>query len=111
MKTTRAFFAATLLFALATVASAATFTVTTAADSGAGSLRQALTDAAALPGADTINFAPELNGQTITLASEIVLEMNHGGGRDRGRQQPVRRTHAQWWRHDPPPDGDREVQP
>ncbi len=35
---------------------AATFTVTTAADSGAGSLRQAILDANANAGADTIAF-------------------------------------------------------
>jgi hypothetical protein len=35
----------------------ATFLVTSLTDSGAGSLRQALIDANALPGADTINFA------------------------------------------------------
>ena len=39
------------------VASAATFTVTTDADSGAGSLRQAILDANAAAGADTIVFA------------------------------------------------------
>ncbi len=59
----------TLLLALALLlapaSQAATFTVTTATDTGAGSLRQALTDAAAAPGADTITFAPALSGQTI----------------------------------------------
>jgi parallel beta-helix repeat protein len=43
-----------------------TLTVTTNLDSGAGSLRAEI--AAANPG-DTINFAPSLNGQTITLTS------------------------------------------
>ncbi len=38
-------------------AAAATFTVTTTADSGPGSLRQAILDANAAPGADTIDFA------------------------------------------------------
>jgi hypothetical protein len=48
-----------------------TLTVTSAADSGPGSLRAEI--AAANPG-DTINFAPSLNGQTITLTSgELVL--------------------------------------
>ena len=47
----------TLFFlALGASVSAATFTVTTAADSGAGSLRQAILDANASPGADTIAF-------------------------------------------------------
>jgi hypothetical protein len=49
--------AATLsLTAAAVPLSAATFTVTTTADSGAGSLRQAILDAEAAPGADTIQF-------------------------------------------------------
>src|ERR1043166_6958926 len=43
--------------------------VTTTNDSGPGSLRQALSDAATIPGADTVTFAPGLSGQTITLAS------------------------------------------
>jgi hypothetical protein len=37
--------------------SAATFTVTSTADSGAGTLRQAIIDANAAAGADTINFS------------------------------------------------------
>jgi hypothetical protein len=48
-----------------------TLTVTSAADSGAGSLRAEI--AAANPG-DTINFAPSLDSKTITLTSgELVL--------------------------------------
>jgi hypothetical protein len=43
-------------FALAPVLTAATFTVTTTADSGAGSLRQAILDANANAGPDTIAF-------------------------------------------------------
>ena len=43
------------LFA-ASAAGATTYTVTTTADSGAGSLRQAILDANGSPGADTINF-------------------------------------------------------
>ena len=44
-------------FLLGTIWSfAATFTVTTTADSGPGSLRQAILDANASPGADTIVF-------------------------------------------------------
>jgi len=50
---------------------ATTITVTTTADSGPGSLRQALADA---PGGDTIEFDSSLNGQTITLTSgELVV--------------------------------------
>ncbi len=51
---------------------AATFTVTTNADSGAGSLRQAITDANAAAGADTIAFAiPGTGPHTIALASAL----------------------------------------
>ena len=50
--------ASTLVALLASAgAFATTYTVTTAADSGAGSLRQAILDANANPGADTIDFA------------------------------------------------------
>ncbi len=49
-----------------------TFVVTTTADSGAGSLRQALTDANALPGLDTITFNITGAGpHTISLASAL----------------------------------------
>src|SRR3990172_4837013 len=47
---------------------AATFTVTNTNDAGAGSLRQAITDANAAVGADTIAF--DVSG-TITLASDL----------------------------------------
>ena len=51
-----------------------TLTVTSTADNGAGSLRQALADANS---ADTIQFAPALNGQTIALTSgELVIDEN-----------------------------------
>jgi len=53
-------------------ARAATFTVTTTADSGAGSLRQAILDANANVGADTIAFNIAGSGvHTITLASPL----------------------------------------
>src|SRR5216683_7870947 len=45
-----------------------TFTVLNLADSGPGSLRQAIVDANANPGANTIRFAPRLHG-AITLTS------------------------------------------
>ena len=45
-----------VLFAIASVSSAITYTVTSTADAGAGTLRQAITDANANPGADTIAF-------------------------------------------------------
>ena len=45
------------------------FVVTTPADSGPGSLRQAICNAEAHPGADTITFAPGLSGGVIRLTS------------------------------------------
>jgi hypothetical protein len=57
---------------LATRVTAATFAVLTTADSGAGSLRQAITDANAAPGADTIEFnIPGIGVHTITPASAL----------------------------------------
>ena len=44
--------------------------VSSTADSGPGSLRDAITNA--MPG-DTITFAPTLNGSTIKLTSELVI--------------------------------------
>jgi hypothetical protein len=49
-----------------------TFTVTNLADSGLGSLRDAVNQANANPGADTIQFDHGLHG-TITLAREIAI--------------------------------------
>ena len=61
----------TLLCSLATV-TAATFTVTTEADSGAGTLRQAITEANATGGADTIEFnIPGGGVRTIALTSQL----------------------------------------
>ena len=54
--------------ALSPTAFAATFQVTNTADSGAGSLRDAITQANASAGADTITFAPSVSG-TITLTT------------------------------------------
>jgi RTX calcium-binding nonapeptide repeat (4 copies) len=51
----------------------ATFTVANLADSGTGSLRQALADAETAAGADTITFANGLAGGTIRLASRLVI--------------------------------------
>jgi hypothetical protein len=57
---------------LAAPLSAATFTVTTTSDAGAGSLRQAITDANAAAGADTIAFNIAGTGpHTIALASPL----------------------------------------
>ena len=50
---------------------AAALTVTNTNDSGAGSLRQAITDA--YPG-DTIEFAADLSGGTITLGSQLTID-------------------------------------
>lgn len=49
----------------------ATYTVTNTNDSGAGSLRQAITDANANVGADTIAFAIGSGAQTIALSSAL----------------------------------------
>src|SRR5262245_40609041 len=46
-----------------------TFRVVNLADSGAGSLRQAVLDANAKPGADRITFAPAARDGTIALTS------------------------------------------
>jgi Ca2+-binding RTX toxin-like protein len=51
-------------------AEAAAFTVTNLSDAGAGSLRQAILDANATPGADQVTFGSSLSGQ-ITLASAL----------------------------------------
>lgn len=65
----RSLLAASICTALASTAGhAATFNVTTNADSGAGSLRQALADANANGEADTIELSA-ISGQTITLSS------------------------------------------
>src|SRR5437773_8527115 len=51
---------------------AATFTVINTGDSGVGSLRQAITDANAMGGADTIVFGiPGAGQKTITVLSEL----------------------------------------
>jgi hypothetical protein len=57
------------------VAQAATFTVTKLDDAGAGTLRQAITDANAAPDADTITFADGVKGR-IELASRLPI-INH----------------------------------
>jgi hypothetical protein len=68
----RAILATLCLCVLGSVASAATFTVTNTSDSGAGSLRQAITDANAAAGADTIAFDIAGSGvHTIVPASPL----------------------------------------
>ena len=57
-------------FAFVGGAEAATFTVTNTSDAGAGSLRQAILDSNATPGADTINFnIPGAGVHTIVLTT------------------------------------------
>lgn len=58
-----------LVVAVPNAASAAPFSVTTTADSGAGSLRQAILDANAAPGADVIEFSLGAGTHAITLTS------------------------------------------
>jgi len=59
--------------ALTFLAQAATFTVTNTNNTGAGSLRAAISEANLTPQIDTIVFSPSLNGQTITLEEELVI--------------------------------------
>lgn len=67
----RAPLAAGISLALATgLSQAATFDVTSNADAGAGTLRQAIIDANAVAGPHTINMAP-ISGQTIVLESDL----------------------------------------
>lgn len=89
-KSVRALFTAVALFILTLVAqpiSAATITVTNTADSGAGSLRQAVADANGTPANDTINFNIPLTDPncdssgvcTITLTGGIITVQATGG--------------------------------
>ncbi|MCU0748521.1 MAG: hypothetical protein MUF13_03140 [Akkermansiaceae bacterium] len=50
------------------------FVVTTLADSGPGSLREAISNATGLPGPDLIVFSNGINGGTISLASPLVVD-------------------------------------
>ncbi len=59
----------------------ANFVVTTASDSGFGSLRDAISQANFAAGSDTISFAPALGGQTINVTSELdIFDISGGGG-------------------------------
>jgi hypothetical protein len=64
---------ACLLILVSFTSQAATFTVTTTADSGPGSLRQAILDANASPGADTITFAIGSPGSQQTIQPTSAL--------------------------------------
>ncbi len=55
------------------VAPQTTIQVTSTNDDGPGSLRQALAAAAGTPAYNRITFAPALNGKTIMLGSEIII--------------------------------------
>lgn len=57
-------------------AAAATFTVTNLNDSGAGSLRQAITDANLNADADIINFAAGLSGAILLTSGELSINTN-----------------------------------
>ena len=63
-----------ILIGTAAQLTAATFTVSNTADSGPGSLRQAILDANAAAGSDTIVFDPAVfsSPQTITLATQLL---------------------------------------
>lgn len=67
---------ALLVLAAAAPAAAATFEVSNLADSGLGSLRQAVLDANALAGADEITFQAGLAG-TIVLTSGVITIADH----------------------------------
>lgn len=69
----RKIFVAVLAAAAGPVA-AATFQVSNLADSGPGSLRQAVLDANALTGADEITFQPGLTGTIILTSGEIAIK-------------------------------------
>ncbi|MFO7683031.1 MAG: hypothetical protein R6X34_23590, partial [Chloroflexota bacterium] len=60
------------------VTHAITYTVTTTADSGPGSLRQAILDANANPGADTITFAIGASGSQQTIQPTSALPIITG---------------------------------
>jgi Ca2+-binding RTX toxin-like protein len=55
-------------------AAGAAFSVTNTNDSGAGSLRQAVEDADAAAGADTITFSPAVTGAIVLTSGEISID-------------------------------------
>ena len=77
---------AALICAVATIGAATTYTVTSTADSGAGTLRQAILDANANPGADTIAF--NITGPASTRSRPTSGAARHHRRRD------DRRLHA-----------------
>ena len=87
VKNNRVFWGACFLWIFTGSAAAATFQVSNTADSGAGSLRQAVADANATTVADTINFSipttdPNCNSGgvcTITLTGGVITIQAAGG--------------------------------
>lgn len=63
-----------LALALTQGATAATFTVRNLSDAGRGSLRQAVLNANASPGADVVAFAPGLTGTARFMANYSLIE-------------------------------------
>jgi len=89
MRTLRAAAVAALLGCGASSADAATFTVTNTNDSGPGSLRQAILDANATAGADTIAFnIPGTGVQTISPLSSLPALTDDAGVTIDGYTQP-----------------------
>jgi hypothetical protein len=86
MKLSLKFLAALVSASFCLQASAATFPVTNTNDSGAGSLRQAILDANAMAGADTINFDAGVfaTPQTITLTGELLITDKRQSAGDTG---------------------------
>jgi hypothetical protein len=67
-----------VFFGQAFVIKAANYNVTNTNDSGAGSLRQAISDANAMPDNDVINFDASLANQTIVLTSGELSIVSNG---------------------------------
>src|SRR5512135_286788 len=85
----RALAACLLVLLVVASARASTFTVINTNDSGAGSLRQAVTDANAGAGPHTIVFdIPGSGVQTIAIASSLPLAVSSGGLTIDGTTQP-----------------------
>ena len=85
----RRFLTALLLPLAASSLTATTYTVTNTGDSGAGSLRQAITDANLGPGPHTIAFDILGSGvQTIAVASNLPVATSSGGLTVDGTTQP-----------------------
>jgi len=88
----RARSAALLVLCLATAAQGAVFSVTTTSDSGPGSLRQAIADANASPGLDTIDFninAIPVRPQIETLTPLVITSPLFMDGSSQTTQVPV----------------------